>query len=70
MVLALIAAASLASPGTIMPARASAQASVRIVAGARVHLGPSADASEARLIKASVRTEDGQRRPAILVEFQ
>jgi len=69
MMLALIAAASIASSGSMLPARASATASVRIVAGARVHLGPSA-AGEARLVKANVRIEDGQRRPAQLIEFQ
>jgi hypothetical protein len=44
-----------------------ARATVRIVSGARVHLGPN---STARLIKASVRVEDGQRRTAFLVEFE
>ncbi len=49
--------------GTIMPARAT----VRIVAGVKVHLGPS---SRARMVKATVRVEDGQRRPAYLIEFE
>lgn len=52
-----------------MPAHASATASVRILAGAVVHLGPAA-ASQAPLVRATVRTEDGQRRPAQLIEFQ
>jgi hypothetical protein len=69
MVLTLIAAASIASAPSMLPVRASATATVRIIAGAKVHLGPSA-ASESRLVKASVRTEDGQRRPAQLIEFQ
>ena len=46
-----------------MPARAT----VRIVSGAKVHLGPS---SSAMMVKASVRVEDGQRRPAYLIEFE
>ena len=63
-----LALAAIAQPparpvGTIMPARAT----VRIVSGARVHLGPS---SNARMIKAMVRIEDGQRRPAHLIEFE
>jgi hypothetical protein len=70
MVLALIAAASIASSGMMMPVHASANATVRIVAGAKVHLGPAAATSEARLIEATIRTEDGQRRPAVLIEFQ
>ena len=68
MVLVFLALAAIAQPsarpaGTIMPARAT----VRIVAGARVRLGPS---SKARMVKASVRVEDGQRRPAYLIEFE
>lgn len=70
MMLALFAAASIASSGSMLPARASATASVRIVAGAQVHLGPSAANGVARLVKASVRIEGGQRRPAQLIEFQ
>jgi hypothetical protein len=68
MMLALLSLTAIAQStpgpvGAVMPARASA----RILTGARVHLGPS---STARLVKASVHIEDGQRRPALLVEFQ
>ena len=55
--------ASARPTGTMMPARAT----VRILSGAKVHLGPS---SQAMMIKASVRVEDGQRRPAYLIEFE
>ena len=55
--------ATLRPVGTLMPA----QATVRIVSGARVHLGPLA---KARMVKASIRVEDGQRRPAFLIEFE
>jgi hypothetical protein len=60
---ATTAPASARPTGTLMPA----QATVRILSGAKVHLGPSSDA---RLVKASVRVEDGQRRPAYLIEFE
>jgi hypothetical protein len=73
MTLAFLALAAIAQPsvttasarptGTTMPARAT----VRILSGAKVHLGPS---SKAMMIKASVRVEDGQRRPAYLIEFE
>lgn len=69
MALALFALAAIASApvGPATPVRVSARASVRIVSGARVHLGPSIDQ---RLVKAAVRIEDGQRRPAYLIEFE
>ena len=75
MALALLAYAALASAspnlsaqnGSSTPTRASALATVRILPGARVHLGPS---SKAYMVKASVRVEDGQRRPAYLIEFE
>lgn len=73
MTLVLLALAAIAQPaataaparatGTVMPARVT----VRILSGARVHLGPS---SRAQMIKASVRVEDGERRPAYLIEFE
>ncbi len=73
MTLAFLALAAIAQPsvttaparptGTMMPARAT----VRILSGAKVHLGPS---SNAMMIKASVHVEDGQRRPAYLIEFE
>ncbi len=69
MALAFLLLAALASaptaPSTV--ARASAPATVRILPGARVHLGPS---SKVRMVKAAVRVEDGQRRPAYLIEFE
>ena len=61
--LALAAVTQAPATPAMMPARAT----VRIMSGARVHLGPK---STARLIKASVRVEDGQRRPAYLIEFE
>ncbi|MEO7410989.1 MAG: hypothetical protein ABIU10_06685 [Sphingomicrobium sp.] len=73
MTLVFLALAAIAQPSattassrptaTLMPARAT----VRILSGAKIHLGPSSDA---RMIKASVRIEDGQRRPAFLIEFE
>ena len=69
MALALLALAALASasPSSSTLTRASALATVRILSGARVHLGPS---SKAHMVKAAVRVEDGQRRPAYLIEFE
>ena len=64
----LVSAAITAAPQvSLMPARASATASVRIVAATRVHLGPG---EGQRLVRAAIRVEDGSRRPALLVEFQ
>jgi hypothetical protein len=51
-------------------AEASARATVRIVSGARVKLGRSADAEPYIITRASVRLEDGTKHPANLVEFQ
>ena len=69
--LALAIASAPANPSTHNPpsieARASAPANVRILSGARVHLGPS---SEAIMVKAAVRAEGGQRRLAYLIEFE
>ena len=69
MALALLALAAIASApaGPAMSERASAQVSIRILSGTRVHLGPSLTA---RMVKAVVRVEDGQRRPAYLIEFE
>ena len=68
MALALLALAAIAStPVAPATTRASAPVSVRILPGARVHLGPS---SKQRMVKAAVRVEDGQRRPAYLIEFE
>ena len=76
-VLALIAAAT-SEPGEaqdVQPpretsARASAHATVRILSGARVTLGRSADQGSFTISQAEVRDETGARRPAQLVEFQ
>ena len=59
-----------AAPSHPAPAIAPASASVRILAGARVTLGKSADSGSFQLASASVRLEDGSRRRAQLVEFQ
>jgi len=75
MVLALLALAAITSAPTNLStqnrpptgAHASAPATVRILPGARVHLGPS---SKALMVKAAVRVEGGQRRPAFLIEFE
>ena len=68
MVLAFFALAAIAStPVAPAQARASAPVSVRILSGARVHLGPS---STLQMVKAAIRVEDGQRRPAFLIEFE
>lgn len=68
MLLASLALAAIAqAPARPAPSMMPANASVRIVRGTRVHLGPS---SSARLVKASVTVEDGQRRPAFLIEFE
>ena len=74
-VLAALAAAQPAAQPTDAPAQGtraevSAQASVRIVSGARVTLGKAALGEPYLVSKASVRLEDGSRRPAQLVEFQ
>ncbi len=66
----LVSAAFAAAPATLMPARAQATASIRIITAARVHLGPSRNSGEQQLVRAAVRIEDGSRRPALLVEFQ
>ena len=64
---ALFALAALvaASQPARMPPRAEATVSVRILAAARIHLG----ATERRMIPAAVHI-DGERRPAMLVEFE
>ena len=68
LALAAAGAATAAPPArNAARATASAPATVRILPGARVHLGP---ASRARMVKAVVRVEDGQRRPAYLIEFE
>ena len=66
----VLAAVAQAPAGSLMPVRASAQASVRIVSATRVTLGKTADSGNFRVTRAMVRTEDGKSRPASLVEFQ
>ncbi len=67
MLVSLALAAIAQAPTGPVSVRIPPRATVRIVHGARVHLGPS---STARMVKASVRVEDGQRRFAYLIEFQ
>ena len=68
MTLAFLALATIAStPVAPATARAMAPVSVRILPGARIHLGPSSDRL---MVKAVVRVEDGQRRSAFLIEFE
>jgi len=50
--------------------RASAQASVRILPGARITLGDQADPAGHKFNDARVTVEDGSQRDAKLVEFQ
>jgi hypothetical protein len=51
-------------------ASASAQASVRILPGAKVSLSGEAEAQGYKLTSANITLEDGSQRPAELVEFQ
>ena len=59
-----------ASPPQPVKAAVSAQALVRILPGAKVALGPDAIKQGYTLNAATVRFEDGSRRPARLVEFE
>ena len=61
----VLAALVATSQPTRMPPRAEATVSVRVMVAARIHLG----AAERRMIPAAVHIE-GERRPAMLVEFQ
>ena len=68
MALAFLALAAIASvPTAPVATRMPTTATVRILSGARVHLGPS---SSKRMVNAVVRVEDGQRRSAFLIEFE
>lgn len=69
MTLAFLALAAIAqTPASpALPPRAEARVSIRILSAARVHLGP---APGQQMVKAAVRVEDGQRRPAYLIEFE
>lgn len=73
--IALLAAAASSGPPAALqhvPTRAvaSAQASVRILPGAKVNLSGQAEAQGYKLNPAVITSEDGRRRPAQLVEFQ
>ena len=73
--IALLAAAAASTPPAApqhVPTRAvaSAQASVRILPGAKVSLSGQAEAQGYKLNPAVITSEDGSRRPAQLVEFQ
>ena len=70
ILLALAAAQSAPAGPASTGVKVSAQASVRILSGARVTLGERAEGQPYVVSKASVRVEDGSRRPAQLVEFQ
>lgn len=71
-----VAAVSGGAPANVgfpyAPTRAAvpAQASVRILPGAKVNLTARAEAEGYRLNPATVTLEDGSRRPARLIEFQ
>jgi hypothetical protein len=66
------AGAPLTAPSAPSPnlASASAQASVRILPGAKVSLSGGAEAQGYKLTSANITLEDGSQRPAELVEFQ
>jgi|GEM_PF-4420106 len=64
-------AASVGAPAfTPTRAVASAQASVRILPGAKVSLSARAETEGHKLTKATITAEGGSRRSAKLVEFQ
>lgn len=69
----LAAAASTGSPPPVhVPTKAvaPAQASARILSGARISLSASSQPDGQAMKPAQVTVEDGSRRPAQLVEFQ
>lgn len=66
----LLAAAAATSPPPATRVAVPAQAFVRILPGAKVALGPEAEKQGYTLNAATVRLEDGSRRPARLVEFE
>ena len=72
IMLALLLAAAILAPSDRTAARAAAgqaQISIRIISGARVHLGRSSDDDSALIHRASVRVDD-RLAPAHLVEFR
>jgi len=74
----LLAAAAQPAPAqsearrAFVPTRAvaSAQASVRILPGAKISLSADAETDGYKLNSATITVEDGSQRPAKLVEFQ
>lgn len=65
------AGAAVPAPGHVpTKAVAPAQATVRILSGAKVSLSAAAQPEGYKLTAAEVTLEDGRRRPAQLVEFQ
>ena len=69
--LLLAMAAATPAPSPARPAvSAQATATVRIVNGAAIRFGQSANAGSWTLTRAQVRVEDGSHRPARLIEFQ
>ena len=73
----VLAAAAASQPASTGPAfaptsgaTASAQATVRILPGAKIRLGESADVEHYLVSNAVVRDETGAKRSARLVEFQ
>jgi len=69
LALAAISAVSMPAPQTNVAVRASARVAVRIVSGARVSLGKPSEVPGQRARQSFIRTEDGSRRYAQLIEF-
>jgi len=69
LTLAAIAVAATHPPRAETAVRVSARASVRIISGARVELGRSAQAPDRPVRKSLIRIEDGSRQLAQLIEF-
>ena len=65
----LLAAAALAATPAPYSVRTNARVSVRIISGARISSGRSADAPGQHRRRSFIRTEDGTRQPAQLIEF-
>ena len=69
MVILLAAAALAATPTPYVGVRTNGRVSVRIISGARVSPGRSADAPGHIRRRSLIRTEDGSRQAAQLIEF-
>jgi hypothetical protein len=67
--LLLFAAALASSPAPQAVVRANARVSVRIISGARISPGRSADAPGQQRRRSRIRLEDGSHRIAQLIEF-